>query len=79
MTDFKVGDKVTVKVDEPVFGWGSNVNPGDVGVVAHVLEFNTEVQLLVDFPGHKGWEGLATEFRLVRKCPPDSVRWQPII
>ncbi len=59
-SNFQIGDKVSVKVDNPKFGWGSQgINRNSIGVIRSIVKKDGVV--LIDFPrtpSHpavKGW------------------------
>lgn len=57
---FKVGDKVRVITDNPVYGWGA-VSKADVG---EIFRIDGDI-IRVNFPSQSWWNGRADEFELV--------------
>ena len=64
MSKFRVGDKVRVVCEDPIYEWGF-VSRGDVGVVNKV----NSRDLLVNFPVQENWRGLERELQLVEAGP----------
>ena len=63
MPKFKVGDRVELVSKKPRWPFGPYVRTGNVGVVKSVFPASG-VELHVDFPKHKGWCGMESEFIL---------------
>lgn len=59
----KVGDKVAVKVDEPLFGWGY-VAASEIGTVSEVF---SNGEAFVDFPSQKSWMAGAGELQIIER------------
>ena len=66
MPKFKVGDQVKLVSKKPKWLFGPYVNTGDIGSVWSVTPTDI-VELHVDFPKHKGWSGMESEFVLASK------------
>ena len=66
MPKFKVGDRVKLISKEPKWLFGPYVRTGDVGYVRS-LDSTHGTELCVDFPKHKLWRGMESEFVLASK------------
>ena len=66
MPKFKVGDRVKLISKEPKWHFGPYVRTGDVGYVRS-LDSTHGTELCVDFPKHKLWRGMESEFVLASK------------
>jgi hypothetical protein len=62
MPKFKVGDRVELISKKPKWGFGY-ARTGSVGVVCDVYT-ESSFDLKINFPKHKGWLGMASEFAL---------------
>jgi uncharacterized protein YodC (DUF2158 family) len=70
-SDLKVGDVVKLIVPaqyEPKYGWGST-SSGDIGEIIHIKK---EGIVVVKFPKHLAWNGLASELEKVERENPEE-------